>query len=139
MEDKRNVTICFNSDDMYIVDFFQKKGKLSTEMKRVLKDYVDNSNQGNDMADVLDVRLAKILSIIVGNKMNPFDVNFSSVDMLSQLNSMQNMTTNTSDSSVSTSSRVEEDVEDVSEVDSFSLPPTSMIENFPFLNIDEED
>lgn len=131
MEEKRNVTICFNSDEMYIVKYFQEKGKLSTEMKRILKDYVDNNKNNNDLEEILDARLAKILSIVVGNGMPALGGNPISLEMLSQLNNLQN--TSPIDSEQSNTSKDEE-----VEADSFNLPPSSMMDSFPFFNVDDE-
>lgn len=139
MEEKRNVTICFNADDMYIVNFFQQRGKLSTEMKRVLKDYVDNNRHDSDLDDVLDTRLGKILSIIVGNSRLGFNGPIVSPELLAQLNGLQQVSSSVEDTASCEENKVEDEEDCSSEVDSFSLPPTSMIENIPFFNIDIDE
>lgn len=138
MEEKRNVTICFNSDEMYIVKYFQEKGKLSTEMKRVLKDYVDSNGSNNDLEEILDTRLAKILSVVVGNGITSIGTNPFSLEMLSQLNNFQNTTSNLGNGNVN-DDEIEDEDEDEVEADSFSLPPASMLESFPFFNVNEDD
>lgn len=136
MEEKRNVTICFNSDEMYIVKYFQEKGKLSTEMKRILKDYVDNKGSNNDLQEILDARLAKILSVVVGNGMTAIGGSPISPEMLSQLNNLQSVQpTYTENSNVEEYEEEEEEVES----DSFSLPPASMLESFPFFNVEDDE
>lgn len=137
MEEKRNVTICFNSDEMYIVKYFQDKGKLSTEMKRVLKDYVDSNGSNSDLEEILDTRLAKILSVVVGNGMTSIGTNSFSPEMFSQLNNFQNSTANSVNPP--DNELVEEEEDEEVEADSFSLPPASMLESFPFFNVSDED
>lgn len=135
MEEKRNVTICFNSDEMYIVKYFQEKGKLSTEMKRILKDYVDNNRSNNDLEEILDARLAKILSVVVGNGMTAIGGSPISSEMLSQLNNLQNTTSTSTENPIIEDEEEEEEVES----DSFSLPPASMLQNLPFFNVGDDD
>lgn len=135
MEEKRNVTICFNSDEMYIVKYFQEKGKLSTEMKRILKDYVDNNRSNNDLEEILDARLAKILSVVVGNGMTAIGGSPISPEMLSQLNNLQNTTSTSTENPIIEDEEEEEEVES----DSFSLPPASMLQNLPFFNVGDDD
>ena len=137
MEEKRNVTICFNSDEMYIVKYFQEKGKLSTEMKRILKNHVDNNGSNNDLEEILDTRLAKILSVVVGNGMTAIGGSPISPEMLSQLNNLQNTTSNSVENP--TIEEEEEEIEEEVESDSFSLPPASMLQNLPFFNVGDDD
>lgn len=131
MEEKRNVTICFNSDEMYIVKHFQEKGKLSTEMKRILKDYVDNNRNNNDLEEILDARLAKILSIVMGNGVS-MRGNYIPQEVFSQLNNLQN-------SNSSSLEQIEEPEEEIAESDTFNLPPDDMIGSLPFLHVNEDD
>lgn len=134
MEDKKNVTICFNSDEMYIYNHFKDiGGKTSSEMKRVLKDFVDNNGQSNDLNGTVDERVAKILSVILGNGMPTIGGMSISPEMFSQLNNLQAQQNTLSNES---SEKDEENEEDM-----FDLPPDNFMDNFPMMNIclDDDD
>lgn len=79
----KNTTICFNEDEMYIYDYFKKKGgKISTEMKRVLKDFVDNDGKASDF--IVDERVSRIISGIIGCGINPGAIRFEAPEMVNQ-------------------------------------------------------
>lgn len=125
----KNTTICFNEDEMYIFNYFKDLGgKTSTEMKRVLKDFVDNDGKSSDF--LVDERVSRIVSGILGG------VNPSFIPRVE----LSPDTSNLDDS------KIKEDVQDedvdVAEDDFFDLPPQDIalgIHNstgFPFINED---
>ena len=121
MEEKRNVTICFSSDEMHIYRYFKSKGKASTEMKRVLRDYVENNQVESDSSEVVDERVAKILSAILGNGATISSINIPNIENevstppKNDLNSVNN----------------EDTVKDEkSPEDEFDLPPTDILGGF---------
>lgn len=134
MEEKKNVTICFNSDEMYIYNHFKAKGKTSAEMKRVLKNFIDNNEQDNDLNKVVDERLAKILSVVIGSGLSTLGGLSISPEMLSQLNNLQK--------SQESSNSLSEEKEEKLEEDGFNLPPDDIFKGLSFMNVsldDEED
>lgn len=122
MEEKRNVTICFSSDEMYIYKYFKSKGKASTEMKRVLRDYVENNQVGSDSNEVVDERVAKILSAILGNGATVSSINIPNTENGVSVPPMDDLNNNVNNEDV---------VEDEkSPEDEFDLPPADILGGF---------
>lgn len=129
----KNTTICFNEDEMYIFNYFKELGgKTSTEMKRVLKDFVDNDGKSSDF--LVDERVSRIVSGILGGGVNPSFI--PRVELSPDISNLND-------------SKIKEDVQqedvDVAEDDFFDLPPQDIalgIHNstgFPFIDKDCND
>lgn len=127
MKEKRNTTICFNSDEMYIHDYFKSiGGKTSTEMKRVLKDFVDNNGKNSDLA--VDERVSRILASVLGGGVNIAGAQFAPVE-----NTSSQIPMNTTQNDNNPAS-FEEDEEEM-----FDLPPNEIAMGLSMMVSYEED
>lgn len=137
MSEKRNISVSFNDDEKYIYEFFQKKGKISTEMKRVLKEHVDQAGNGarhEDMNEVLDERLGKILSIVLGGGVSHLGGSVSlTPDMLAQFANLQEKSVSHESQDNTIKDKEEDDDDD------FDLPPQGIMNGFPMMSFDDDD
>ena len=85
-KNKRQITICFSEEEAYIYDAFKNRpGKTSVEMKRALRESLEEKTSSNQNSDeIVDTRVAKILATVMSGGNISFNATYNNQENNSQ-------------------------------------------------------